>query len=203
MSSLASSISTAPTDVGQGEPSTRDRRMPSVSSLPAQLLRRPALGRSFSSATHPRASATNTLHAALPSSPLAHHQNPKHHDWSLFRQMMANESVLDAGPGRTESPDQAPPLVEVPTQDDLCDDEAPRIRWACPPRVPAIPLLWKNMLKCSVAYFIGSLFTFHPELSRFFGDLTSSYQSGAGGPYPSAHLIATMCVHTRPVFCMR
>ena len=60
-----------------------------------------------------------------------------------------------------------------------------------PPRVPTIPLLWKNMLKCSVAYFIGSLFTFHPSLSRFFGDLTS-YGSDGGGPYPSAHLIATM-----------
>lgn len=65
-----------------------------------------------------------------------------------------------------------------------------RARWF-PPRVPTIPLLWKNMLKCSVAYFIGSLFTFHPWLSRFFGDLTS-YGSGADGPYPSAHLIATM-----------
>jgi hypothetical protein len=63
-------------------------------------------------------------------------------------------------------------------------------RWI-PSRVPTIPLLWKNMFKCSVAYFIGSLFTFHPPLSRFFGDLTS-YGSGAGGPYPSAHLIATM-----------
>lgn len=63
-------------------------------------------------------------------------------------------------------------------------------RWI-PSRVPTIPLLWKNMFKCSVAYFIGSLFTFHPPLSRFFGDLTS-YGSGAGGPYPSAHLIATV-----------
>ena len=60
-----------------------------------------------------------------------------------------------------------------------------------PLRVPTIPLLWKNMLKCSVAYFIASLFTFHPSLSRFFGDLTS-YGSAGDGPYPSAHLIATM-----------
>jgi len=63
-------------------------------------------------------------------------------------------------------------------------------RWI-PSRVPTIPLLWKNMFKCSVAYFLGSLFTFHPSLSRFFGDLASN-GSGAGGPYPSAHLIATM-----------
>ncbi|KAG8214184.1 hypothetical protein J3R82DRAFT_10973 [Butyriboletus roseoflavus] len=69
-------------------------------------------------------------------------------------------------------------------------------RWI-PARVPTIPLLWKNMLKCSVAYFIGSLFTFHPSLSRFFGDLTS-YGSGGGGPYPSAHLIATIAVYYNP-----
>lgn len=68
-------------------------------------------------------------------------------------------------------------------------------RWI-PSRLPTIPRLWKNMLKCSVAYFIGSLFTFHPGLSRLCGDLTS-YGSGGGGPYPSAHLIATMCVCPR------
>ncbi|KAG9316913.1 Fusaric acid resistance protein-like-domain-containing protein [Chiua virens] len=69
-------------------------------------------------------------------------------------------------------------------------------RWI-PSRVPAIPLLWKNMLKCSVAYFIASLFTFHPSLARFFGDLTS-YGSGGGSPYPSAHLIATIAVYYNP-----
>lgn len=63
-------------------------------------------------------------------------------------------------------------------------------RWI-PSRVPTIPRLWKNILKCSIAYFIGSLFTFHPSLSRFFGDLASS-GDGDGGPYPSAHMIATM-----------
>ena len=68
--------------------------------------------------------------------------------------------------------------------------DAPITRWI-PYRLPTIPLLWKNMLKCSVAYFIASLFTFHPQLSRLFGDLTS-YGSSDGGPYPSAHLIATM-----------
>ena len=62
----------------------------------------------------------------------------------------------------------------------------PSTRW----RVPTIPLLWRDILKRSVAYCIGSLFTFHPSLSRFFGNLTS-YGNGAGGPYASAHMIAT------------
>ncbi|KAF8550630.1 hypothetical protein OG21DRAFT_1478462 [Imleria badia] len=71
----------------------------------------------------------------------------------------------------------------------------PNTRWF-PSRVPTIPLLWKNILKCSVAYFIGSLFTFHPSLSRLFGDLAPG--SGGGGPYPSAHMIATIAVYYNP-----
>lgn len=58
-------------------------------------------------------------------------------------------------------------------------------------RLPPIPLLWKNILKCSVAYFLASLFTFHPYLSHFFDDMTS-YGTGECGPSPSGHMIATM-----------
>ncbi|KIJ60068.1 hypothetical protein HYDPIDRAFT_99557 [Hydnomerulius pinastri MD-312] len=64
-------------------------------------------------------------------------------------------------------------------------------------RIPTIPVLWKNILKCSVAYFLASLFTFQPYLSQYFGDLVS-YGSGAGGPAPSAHMIATIAVYYNP-----
>lgn len=64
-------------------------------------------------------------------------------------------------------------------------------------RFPVIPLLWKNILKCSVAYFLASLFTLHPYLSDFFGDLTS-YGPGGGGPSPSGHMIATIAVYYNP-----
>ncbi|KAF9227087.1 hypothetical protein BS17DRAFT_861039 [Gyrodon lividus] len=69
-------------------------------------------------------------------------------------------------------------------------------RWI-PSRIPTVPLLWKNILKCSVAYFLASLFTFHPYLSQFFGDLVS-YGSGGGGPSPSGHMIATIAVYYNP-----
>lgn len=64
-------------------------------------------------------------------------------------------------------------------------------------RLPPIPLLWKNILKCSVAYFLASLFTFHPYLSHFFDDMTS-YGTGECGPSPSGHMIATIAVYYNP-----
>lgn len=64
-------------------------------------------------------------------------------------------------------------------------------------RFSVIPPLWRNILKCSVAYFLASLFTLHPYLSDFFGDLTS-YGPGGGGPSPSGHMIATIAVYYNP-----
>lgn len=63
--------------------------------------------------------------------------------------------------------------------------------------LPTLPVLWKNILKCSVAYFFASLFTLHPYLSNFFGDLTS-YGSGYSGPSPTGHMIATISVYYNP-----
>ncbi|EIN11240.1 hypothetical protein PUNSTDRAFT_61905 [Punctularia strigosozonata HHB-11173 SS5] len=61
--------------------------------------------------------------------------------------------------------------------------------------MPTIPLLWRNILKCAVAYFIGSLFTFSPYLSRFITDVTSS---GEKRPSPSGHMVATVAVYFNP-----
>ena len=60
-------------------------------------------------------------------------------------------------------------------------------------RVPALPTLYRNILKCSLAYFIGSLFTYYTPLSRFIVELT---QDGPGEKYPSAtgHMVATVYV---------
>lgn len=46
----------------------------------------------------------------------------------------------------------------------------------------------RNILKCSIAYFIGALFTFSPLLSQFISDLDTS------GPSASGHMVATMSV---------
>lgn len=57
--------------------------------------------------------------------------------------------------------------------------------------LPTIPLLYRNILKCSVAYFIGSLFTFSPYLSGFISDLTGN-GPGERTPSPSGHMVATV-----------
>lgn len=238
--------------VGDGEPSTpRNRRMPSLASLPVQPTR-PALTeqRSLSCDTNLRTSTINneprTSAATRNFGSLSSHV----HQWSLFGQLMDHESQLrDSGavpPGPrqtsldrhsrrsqvsyfTQSPVEEPSsdvyvarfpaqVADAPqarsaqdvrseqesaTEEEVASEGSEETattttrvsrtgitRWI-PSRVPTIPLLWKNMLKCSVAYFIASLFTFHPSLSRFFGDMTSD-GSGGSGPYPSAHLIATM-----------
>ena len=52
----------------------------------------------------------------------------------------------------------------------------------------------RNVLKCAIAYFIGSLFTFSPHLSRFISDLSSYGPNDPTTPSPSGHMVATMYV---------
>jgi len=56
-------------------------------------------------------------------------------------------------------------------------------------RRPSISLVWRNVFKCAIAYFIGSLFTFTPYLSRLLADVTSG---SSPIPSPSGHMVATM-----------
>jgi hypothetical protein len=64
-------------------------------------------------------------------------------------------------------------------------------RWKRLSHLPTLPTLYRNILKCSLAYFLGSLFTYYPPLSRFISELT---QDGPGEKYPSAmgHMVATV-----------
>ena len=57
--------------------------------------------------------------------------------------------------------------------------------------LPTLPTLYRNILKCSLAYFLGSLFTYYTPLSRFISEVT---QDGPGEKYPSAmgHMVATV-----------
>lgn len=50
----------------------------------------------------------------------------------------------------------------------------------------------RNVLKCAIAYFIASLFTFSPHLSRFISDLSSYGPNDPTTPSPSGHMVATM-----------
>ena len=63
--------------------------------------------------------------------------------------------------------------------------------WKRASYLPTLPTLYRNILKCSLAYFLGSLFTYYTPLSRFISELT---QDGPGEKYPSAmgHMVATV-----------
>ena len=60
-------------------------------------------------------------------------------------------------------------------------------------RLPTLSPVHRNIIKCSVAYFVESLFTFSPYLSGFIADLTN-YGPGESYPAPSGHMVATVCV---------
>ncbi|KAJ7467034.1 Fusaric acid resistance protein-like-domain-containing protein [Mycena latifolia] len=80
-------------------------------------------------------------------------------------------------------------------------DEPPSTRWFSPQRLPTVPLLYRNIFKCAVAYFIASLFTFSPYLSSFISDLTT-YGDGERRPSPSGHMVATVAVYFNPAKTM-
>ncbi|KAI0708907.1 Fusaric acid resistance protein-like-domain-containing protein [Cerioporus squamosus] len=61
--------------------------------------------------------------------------------------------------------------------------EPPR-KWYTLPKPPALTTVQRNILKCAIAYFIGSLFTFSPYLSGFIADITGD-DPGERTPSPS------------------
>lgn len=77
------------------------------------------------------------------------------------------------------------------SQQGLKLDERSGRWWQRLVRLPTLPTLYRNILKCSLAYFLGSLFTYYLPLSRFISKLT---QDGPGEKYPSAtgHMVATV-----------
>ncbi|RXW25613.1 hypothetical protein EST38_g244 [Candolleomyces aberdarensis] len=59
------------------------------------------------------------------------------------------------------------------------------------------------MLKCAIAYFIASLFTFEPHLSTLFSGLVSYKNDGEKRlPLPSGHMVATIAVYFNPAKTM-
>jgi hypothetical protein len=64
---------------------------------------------------------------------------------------------------------------------------APRLTWKGRiKRWSQLSALQKNIVKCSIAYFLGSLFTFNPYLSEIVGRVSG------GGPSASAHMVSTV-----------
>jgi hypothetical protein len=61
-----------------------------------------------------------------------------------------------------------------------------------PFRLPTFTIIHRNVLKCAIAYFVASLFTFSPHLSRFISDLSLYGPNDRTTPSPSGHMVATM-----------
>lgn len=65
-------------------------------------------------------------------------------------------------------------------------------KWTFLSKSLSLSPLQRNIIKCCIAYFIGSLFTFSPYLSGFIVDITGD-NPGERIPSPSGHMVATMC----------
>jgi hypothetical protein len=96
------------------------------------------------------------------------------------------------------------PAADVPDYDSDISETSPepvldtkggeqKQKWwsALMPRIPHVPVLYRNILKCALAYFVASLFTFSPYLSGLIADI-ASYGAGERRPSPSGHMVATM-----------
>lgn len=112
---------------------------------------------------------------------------------------------------RAQSPTSGATQIEIPTDETLFDEaeftedsdtsetatagaarlpnsQEQKTYWRFPFEVPPLSPMSRNILKCAVAYFIGSLFTFVPQLSKLISDI-----AGADGvPSISGHMVATV-----------
>lgn len=61
-----------------------------------------------------------------------------------------------------------------------------------PFRLPTFTIIHRNILKCAIAYFVASLFTFSPHLSRLISDLSPFWPNDPTTPSPTGHMVATM-----------
>ncbi|KAJ7282569.1 Fusaric acid resistance protein-like-domain-containing protein [Mycena rebaudengoi] len=124
-------------------------------------------------------------------------------------------NVIVDSPPAVADPQQSPFFIRKPPAGDEDYDsdyssstisqsqnvEMPPQKWYSLERLPTVPLLYRNILKCAVAYFIASLFTFSPYLSSLISDITT-YGDGERSPSPSGHMVATIAVYFNPAKTM-
>ena len=122
------------------------------------------------------------------------HTRASDHDFhgSSDQILVGSEASASAPLWYPAEPDDDTDLDSCPSESEDSAPSRPQEKWFSMSRIPTIPPLYRNILKCSIAYFIASLFTFSPYLSRLISDL-SSYGPGPHTPSPSGHLVASMC----------
>ncbi|KAJ7830460.1 Fusaric acid resistance protein-like-domain-containing protein [Mycena olivaceomarginata] len=77
----------------------------------------------------------------------------------------------------------------------------PTRAWFLSYRLPTVPLLYRNIFKCSLAYLIASLFTFSPYLSGVIRDFPT-YGNFERRPASNGYLVAAVAVHFNPAKTM-
>ncbi|CAL1706087.1 unnamed protein product [Somion occarium] len=196
---------------------------PSLSDSQDAFQSRPSYSRSVSSPhVAPSRLPISSSFKEVTRSVLRRQDRPKEREWSVFGELMSGERHLQVPSlnrdvileNELAVPESQPVFATVETvsepfqADDLrtdsdTDEERPpqvpseqRSRWSLP-SLPQLTPLQRNILKCSIAYFIGSLFTFSPYLSGFIADVTS-YGPGESEPSPSGHMVATVAVYFNP-----
>jgi len=102
----------------------------------------------------------------------------------------------DASPGRGDLALHGVPIETTEyDSDDSSTTSASRrppsswFSWTPQSWRPPISVVWRNVFKCAIAYFVASLFTFSPYLSRWISPVTSDSSTI---PSPSGHMVATM-----------
>ncbi|KAJ7646593.1 Fusaric acid resistance protein-like-domain-containing protein [Roridomyces roridus] len=72
--------------------------------------------------------------------------------------------------------------------------------WAWYHNLPPVPLLYRNIFKCALAYLFASLFTFSPFFSHWISDVGEGDDQRR--PSPSGHMVATVAVYFNPAKTM-
>ena len=86
----------------------------------------------------------------------------------------------------SDSDSEAPPRPFTP----ISAQQPRKQRWYSKLKPPPLTPLQRNILKCAVAYFVGSLFTFNLTLSSLITSVISTGNESA--PSKSGHLVATV-----------
>lgn len=158
----------------------------------------PARGASHFDTTPPRPTARESIREVLtlplPSRPWTRSLPPSPiHPSTSSSSSVATESntrrAFDSTDTISEEPSPTSDTTEMPTV--VSDDQphSPKARsWF---ELPTLTPVQRNILKCSVAYFIGSVFTFSPYLSGFIADVVD-HGPGERMPSPSGHMVATV-----------
>ena len=136
-------------------------------------------------------------------------RRPSHHDGVSPSESRSGYFPTSPGLSDAESRVQSPAGDFPPNRDDMSEDEYDSDesqpsqtmrttfvehtpRWYSVRCLPTLSNLQRNIMKCVIAYFIASLFTFSTYLSSFVSDITSDNEPGNSKPSPAGHMVATV-----------